>query len=122
MEAFGLFIFLPWVIHAGIACLPLAFIVPLSRKRVHWEWWESLALILPYGTFVALMFSDLAPKNALNFFEGWLIGVAIPIAALVRVAVGARIKERLCAALLMGLLCIVAVIVYFTCPVVRDSI
>ena len=110
----GDFIPVTWLMHASIACVPLAFIVPLSRKRVHWQWWELLALIIPYGIFVVLMSSNFATKNPLNMFDSISIGFAIPVAALVRVAVGARIGERLCAALLMGLLCIVAVIVYFT--------
>jgi hypothetical protein len=109
-----------WLIHAGIAFVPLAFIVPLSRKRVHWRWWESLALIFPYCVFLALMLSNIAPKNASNMVDSAYLGMAVPIAALVRVAIGARINERACATLLMCLLCAVAAIVYFMRPASCD--
>ena len=110
-----------WLMQAGIAFVPLIFIVPLSRKRVHWCWWESLALILPYGVFLALTFFNFTPTNPLNIFDSIAIGFAVPIAALVRVAVGARIDQQFCAALLMFLLCAVAAILYFMAPVVQDS-
>ncbi len=109
-----------WLLQAGIAAVPLAFIIPLSRKRVHWRWWESLALIFPYGVFLALMFFNFAPKSPLNIFDSAFIGMAVPIAALVRVAVGARTDERFCATLLMCSLCAVAALVYFTCPEAGD--
>jgi hypothetical protein len=104
-----------------IACVPLAFIVPLSRKRVRWQVWELAGLIFPYGIFAALMFSRLEPKNPLNFFDSVSVSFAIPIAALVRVGVGSGIGERLCAALLVCVLCIAAAAVYFTVPCVHDS-
>jgi hypothetical protein len=110
-----------WLLHVVIAGVLLALIVPLSRKRVHWQWWELLALILPYSIFAVLMLSNVEPKNPLNMFDSGFISVAVAIAALVRVAVGTRIGERSCAVILMCLLCAVAVIVYFTASVVRDS-
>jgi hypothetical protein len=109
-----------WLMQAGIAFVPLAFIVPLSRKRVHW-WWESLALILPYGVFLALTFFNFTPTNPLNRCDSIAIGFAVPIAALVRVVVGTRIDQQFCAARLMSLLCAVAAILYFMAPVVHDS-
>jgi hypothetical protein len=109
-----------WLLHAVIAGVPLAFIVPLARKRVHWQWWESSVLFVPYGVFVVLMILDLKPKNPLNMFDSISIGFAVVVAALLRVVIGAR-AERLCAKLLICLLCIFAIIVYFTTSVVRDS-
>jgi phosphatidylserine synthase len=110
-----------WLLHVVVAWVLLALIIPFSRKRVHWQRWELLALILPYSIFAILMLSNIEPKNPLNMFDAGSISVAVAIAALVRVAVGARIGERLCAVILMCLLCVVAVIVYFTASVVRDS-
>jgi hypothetical protein len=111
-----------WLLHVVVAGLPLALIVPLSRKRVHWQRWELLALILPYSIFTVLMLSNVESKNPLNMFDATSISVAVAIAALVRVAVGTRIGERSCAILLMCLLCVVAVFVYFTTSAVHDSI
>ena len=71
-----------WAMHAVLAGVPLLPIVLFSSKRVRWRWWESSVLFIPYAIFVALMLSDLKPKNPLNMFDSLSISFAIVVAAL----------------------------------------
>jgi hypothetical protein len=116
-------IFIPfiWLAHAAIACILSAPIIYFSRKRVHWQRWESLALVIPFAIFSLLMLSHFVTKNALNMFDAITIGFAVPIAALVRVIVGVRIEEEFTSGALMFFLCVIAFVVYFSTPIVRDS-
>lgn len=117
MEEFGAMMWI-WATHAGIAGVLSAPIVFLGRKRVHWRVWELLVLVLPFMVWSGLMFSELSTgkKSLANLGEPFYFAVAIPVAALVRVAVGARIPERACAGSLIALICLVAGAVFFLVP------
>ena len=107
-----------WAMHAGVAVVLSAPIVFFGRKRVHWRPWELLVLILPFMVWAVLMFSELSTgrKSLANLGEPIYIAVAVPVIALVRVAVGARIPDRTCAVGLITVMCVVACGVFFLVP------
>jgi hypothetical protein len=89
-----------------------------ATERVHWRPWDCLAVVLPFLTWLALKYSDLAtgPKNWTNVAEPIYFSFAVPVAALVRVAVGKRIRESVSSAALIAWLCFVAAVVLFFTP------
>jgi len=111
-------IVLIWLIHVVIGGVLSAPIVVLGRKRVHWHLWELVAFVSPFGVWLLLMFSEFATgkKSLANLGEPFYFSLAVPVMALVRVAVGARVTERVCATVLIVLLCGVAAAVFFVVP------
>ncbi len=115
-------IFLIWQAHAVIGAVfsvPIAF---LGRKRVHWRWWELLAFLLPFGLWLGLMVSPLAPggKSVSNLVEPLGFSLAIPVAALLRTVIGVRLPERALAGGLVGLVCLAAATSYVVVPNLPD--
>jgi hypothetical protein len=112
------FILVTWLIHAGIAAILSVPIVYFSRKRIHWRRYELLVFIIPFGIWFALCgFTGIRSKTLSNAaIEPAIFGLAVPIAALVRVAIGARISERACVASLIAAVSVVAVCIYFLVP------
>jgi hypothetical protein len=117
MEMFGGML-LVWLVHTVIAGVLTAPIIFFGRKRVHWQWWELSAWILPFAVWLFLMFSELSTgkKSLANLGEPFYFSLAIPLAALVRVGVGTRCAERVCSGVLLGMLCGVAAGVFFLVP------
>lgn len=115
-------IFLIWLMHAAVAIVSTAPVVLLGRKRVHWRPWELTALILPFVVWTALMFSPLATgnKSLANLGEPFYFACAIPLAALLRVGIGSGVPESACAALLIGLVCTLAGVVFFLTPALPE--
>jgi hypothetical protein len=117
MEVLGAMLLI-WMVHAVIAAIPSAPIVFFGRKRVRWRFWELLVLVLPFIVWCLLMFSELSTgrKSLSNLGEPVCFALAVPVAALVRVAVASRIPERPCAAVLIAMACMVAAGVFFVVP------
>ncbi len=116
MEEFNA-MFLIWLIHVGIAAALSAPIVFFGRKRVHWRSWELLTLVLPFCTWLCLDQSELSlGKSLANLGEPFFFSLAIPVAALVRVAVGTKVNEKIFAGVLIAVLCGVAAAVFFVVP------
>jgi len=106
-----------WIMHAAIAAVLSAPIVFFGRRRVHWYSWEVLSLVLPFSVWLLLMFSDLSlGKSIANFGESLLISLAVPAAALVRVAIGHRAVERSIAIAIIAALCVIAASAFFIVP------
>ena len=112
------FILVTWLIHAGIATILSAPIVYFSWKRIHWCRYELLVLIIPFGIWFALSgLTGICSKTLSNAaIEPAIFGLAVPIATLVRTAIGARISERACVAGLITAVSVVAVGIYFLVP------
>ena len=111
-------IFLVWLFHIAIASVLSAPIIVLVRKRIHWRLWELAAFVAPFGVWLLLRFSELSvgKKSLANVVEPFYFSLAVPIAALVRVAIGTRAAERACACVLIVMLCGVAAAVCFIVP------
>ena len=55
-----------------------------------------------------------------NFAEPWLIALAVPVAALIRVAVGKRFSSTVCSSTFVLLLSLVAWCAYWCIPAWRE--
>ena len=117
MESVGT-LFLIWSVHAVIGAALSAPILFLGRNRVGWATWELLLLIIPFCVWEVLMFSPLAVgrKSLANLGEPIYISFAMPVLALLRVAVGRRISERVYAASFITALSVVAAAIFFMVP------
>src|ERR1043166_5476517 len=106
-----------WLMHAGIGLVLTSPILFFGRKRARWEWWELVAIVLPFSLWSGLMFSELSTgKSLANLVECIYISFAVPVVAFVRVWVGGKIHQRRYSAALIGLLCGVAAAVFFLTP------
>jgi hypothetical protein len=105
-----------WFVYAAVATVLTAPIVFLGRKRIFWEPWEFLALVIPYFVWLGLMLSGLKPKSLSNLVEPILIGIAAPVLALLRIGLSRKMDERLLAAGLITILSLVAGAVYWIVP------
>jgi hypothetical protein len=117
MEAIST-LFLIWAMQALVGAALAAPILFLGRKRVGWANWELLALIVPYFVWAVLMLSPLSAgrKSLANLGEPVCISFAMPVLALVRVAVGRRLPEAICGVGFITALCAVAAAVFFIVP------
>jgi len=111
-------LFLIWAIHAVVGAALSAPILFFGRKRVGWARWELLALVIPFCVWVLLALSPLAAgrKSLANLGEPIYISFAMPVLALMRVALGTRITERVYAACFITALCVIAGAVFFMVP------
>src|SRR5262249_8010561 len=111
-----------WLIHVFIAGALSSPVVFFCRRRVHWLWWEALVFIVPFFLWMALMLSDLSTgrKSIANLGEFVFITPAVPIAALIRVALGTRVREGICAGSLFALICLTAIGVFWLTPALPE--
>ena len=93
-------------------------ILLLGRKRIRWGRWQLLLLVIPFCVWLALMYSPLAEgrKGFLNIGEVIYISCGMPVLALLRVAIGPRLSERIYAVSFITALCCVAVGVFLLTP------
>jgi hypothetical protein len=117
MEAVSIMIWI-WMIQAAIGATLSAPILFLGRKRIGWANWELLALIVPFCVWMILMLSPLAAnrKSIANLGDAFDIGLAMPVLALIRVAIGKKITERVYAISFISTLCVVAAAIFFLVP------
>jgi hypothetical protein len=111
-------LFLIWLVHAVAGAGLAAPILYLGRQRAGWANWELLALVIPFGVWVGLMLSPLSDgrKSLANLGEPICISLAMPVLAIVRVALGRRLSERAYAAGFITVLCVIAARVFFMVP------
>lgn len=111
-------LFVVWLAHAWSASAFSLPVVILSRNRVHWRLWELSALVFPFALWTTLLDSQLGPAKSMSNFaiELSLITLAVPIAALIRAAVGKVFAERATAAVLILGLAANAAAVYYLVP------
>jgi peptidoglycan/LPS O-acetylase OafA/YrhL len=117
METAGT-LFLIWSMHAVVGAALAAPILYFGRKRAGWANWELLALVIPFCVWVVLMLSPLSTgrKSLANLGEPIYISFAMPVLALLRVAIGRRLSERAYAAGFITVLCVIAAAVFFMVP------
>ena len=111
-------LFLIWSMHAVVGAGLAGPILFFGRKRVGWANWELLVLIVPFCVWTALMLSPLSSgrKSLANIGEPIYISFAMPVLALLRVAIARRLSERVYAASFVTSLSIVAIAVFFMVP------
>jgi hypothetical protein len=106
-----------WVMHAVVAAAlssPIAF---WGRDRVRWGPVDLLAFVLPYGLWFALgELSEPNGKSLANLIEPFYFGLAIPVAAAIRVVLGSRGRQWVCSLCLVTLVCLTAAIVFWLTP------
>ena len=81
---------------------------------------DLLAFLLPFSVWGALMNAHSVGKSLANLGEPFFFAFAIPVAALVRVIVGAHVEERACSIGLVVLLILVAAGVYEWTPALPE--
>src|SRR4051812_40522710 len=117
MEKLSL-IFGIWAWHALFGFALSAPILFLGRKRIGWSRWLLLAFIIPFCVWLGLMLSPLANdrKSLSNLGEPVYISFTMPLLALVRVALGKKVPERLYAITLLTVLSALAAALFFFVP------
>ena|SRR5438045_3635110 len=117
MEAAGT-IFLMWFAHVAIGIFLAGPILLLGRKRVGWATWQLLALVIPFCVWAILMLSPLSAgkKSLANLGEPVYISFAMPVLALLRVAIGKSLSEKAYAISFITALSAFATLVFFTVP------
>lgn len=86
-------------------------IVIMGSGLVHWRPLDFLALVLPFALWLALLYFWVNPaqKYWTNVLvEPMAFGIAVPVAAIIRLAVGDKVAESVCSASLIALLCLLA--------------
>ena len=78
-------------------------------------------LVIPFGIWLVLLGSDFVSKSLSNVcLEPVILGLAVPIAALIRVAIGTRFSESASFISLIGAVSAVAVGIYFFVPYLEE--
>ena len=117
------FILFAWLIQAvvgGVLSLPLVY---LSRGKVRWHRWESLALFVPFTVWMLLMVSDFSTgKKTLSnlLIEPAVLGACVAFGALVRIVAGSATSERLAPCLTLVGLCLLAAGVFWIVPALPE--
>ena len=109
-----------WGVHSVIGAVFSAPIVWFGRKRAHWSLLDLLAFLLPFSVWGALMNAHSMGKSLANLGEPFFFAFAIPVAAIIRVIVGAHVEERACSISLVVLLNLVAASVYWWTPALPE--
>ena len=94
-------VLLAWLIYL----LPAVFLsVPvclLGHKRAEFRWWEAGAFILPFIVWLVCFALLPAGKSLGNIVEALVLGFAVPLGAVIRVIVGARLNRTIVASAVM---------------------
>jgi hypothetical protein len=80
-----------WAFSAVPAVLISLPIIALGWKRAHWYWWELVAIVFPFTAWITVYAIWQLPesKGIGNVFgEPILVGLLIPVAALLRILAG----------------------------------
>jgi hypothetical protein len=89
--------FLLWIMHAVLGTALAAPILFLGRKRAGFARWQLLALIIPFCFWAALILSRFSAgrRNLTSLAEPFVISLAIPVLAILRIAIGRKVSEML---------------------------
>ncbi len=98
-----------WIIYVLPGVLLLLPLWYWGRKRARFMWWELSVFILPFIIWLCF-FLRAKDKSLGNFVEAFILGVAVPVAALIRIIIGSNLNRSFLAAGLMFLICAVAVL------------
>lgn len=114
------FILLGWVYHAIAAILLAGPFAIVRRKETVWHMWHLLGLLLPFGIWATCFL--LRHKGLANIaVESVFVGVAVGVAAVIRLFIRTGLPDKLVSARLLAGLCIVAAAVYWFTPVIFEQ-
>jgi hypothetical protein len=120
MEGLALLAYL-WFLHLCVAftvSLPFWF---FGRHRAQWFKWEPIILVVPFAVWATLSVIDGGGKSLTNAaVEGISLGGAIPVAAMIRVAVGGRLNRKKLAITMIVLLSLAAVLLWALVPMLPE--
>jgi hypothetical protein len=103
-----------WVALFLIPSIPVIY---FGRRRAQWQLWEVAALVLPYWSWVVCNFVDQRGKSLSNVaIELLCLAVAVPLAALLRVAIGHPRWRWIVSAVLIGALVSLAISLWAFVP------
>ena len=107
-----------WMVHAAVGAALSAPILWFGRKRITRTGWELLALVIPSCIWFLLMLSPLSTgqKSLANIGEPIYISFAMPVAAILRVAIGQHLGRMASMLIVIGVLCGVAAAIFFLVP------
>ena len=114
---------LAWSIHAVVALVVAAPVAFLGRKRVHWQTWELLSLVIPFCLWmvVAIVGLSTGAKSLANVgIEPRILGLALGVGALVRVVIGTRVTEKRAAIGILAGICVAALAVALIVPALEE--
>jgi hypothetical protein len=109
----------------------LAFYLPASlascspawwfgRKRVAWSLGDSLVLVVPFLVWASLLVIDDTGKSWGNLWEAVLVGLAAPLAPILRIAAGNRIDRRLAVVVGILMVSLVGVMLWAWVPAISE--
>ncbi len=87
-----------------------------GRKRVRWNPFDFLVLVLPYAVWLGLLCTDLRCKSMSNFSEAFYAGLATPLAPIIRLVLPKAWSGKIVAATSLIVACAVAMAIYFSVP------
>jgi len=91
-----------WILHAALAVVLSLPTLLLGRHRANWRVLDSLALVVPFVVWSTLLLTvDNDDKQLGNLKECFVLSLAIPVAAAIRVMVGDRRNSWLTSAILI---------------------
>jgi hypothetical protein len=122
------FVFYFWALGAVPGAAISVPAVALGWRRVRWYWWELFSFVLPFAAWCAAYFAwppaD-ADKGIGNIFgEPMLVGLLIPVAALIRIAAGKgrQVEQRRFAAAVQVGACLAGALISLAWPNMHGTI
>nr|ALS90661.1 capsule biosynthesis CapC [uncultured bacterium] len=110
-----LFVVITYVLFL-LGSLPLtALVIAFGRRRVTFYVWELAAFLMPYITWYMGDHVVYRAKTLGNMSEAVIVGLGVPVAALIRVVFG-RKRAKLVAITLISLLFAHGLLVYLLTP------
>ena len=119
MDLFAVIAYL-WLLHLYVAfpvSLPFWF---FGRRRAQWFKWEPIILVVPFAVWVTLTLIDERGKSLANLGEDLWLGAAIPVSAMIRIAVGGRLNRKKLAIAMILLMSVAGALLWKLVPMLPE--
>ena len=96
-----------WIVYllpGVILSLPIWY---WGRRRARFMWWELGVFILPFIIWLCF-FLIAKDKSPGNLWEAFILGGAVPVAALIRIIIGTNLNRHVVAGCVVFLICVFA--------------
>ena len=105
-----------WLIYL-LPAVPVSLAVSyFGHRRARFMWWELSALVLPFIVWVVFALSSKDKGLWSSMVELFILGCAVPVAALIRVIVSGAVNRSLMAASLIFVICALAILLGIMIP------